>query len=117
VYTDYNPIRPSTPRFYALTVHTEDTKLAAFVKLPSGSWRAVVRRKNKYVGQTFHRKEDARAWALEAEYRIDKGDAPSPARASRLQTFGDMIDLHIADMKGVGIVVELATRSVALGLG
>ena len=62
----------------------------------------MVRRKNKYVSQTFHRKEDARAWALEAEYRIDKGDAPSPVRANRLQTFGDLIDLHIADMKEVG---------------
>jgi integrase len=76
--------------------------LAVFVKLPSGSRRAVVRRKSKYVSQTFHLKEDARAWALEAEYRIDKGDAPSPVRASRLQTFGDLIDLHIADMKDVG---------------
>jgi integrase len=76
--------------------------LATFVKLPSGSWRAVVRRKSKYVSQTFHRKEDARSWALEAEHDIDKGKAPMPARVKRLQTFGDLIDLHIADMKEVG---------------
>jgi integrase len=76
--------------------------LASFVKLPSGSWRAVVRRKSKYVSQTFRRKEDARAWAIEAERDIDKGKAPTPARVRRLQTFEDLITLHVADMKEVG---------------
>ncbi|SMF84111.1 Phage integrase family protein [Tistlia consotensis] len=76
--------------------------MATFVKLPSGSWRAVVRRKSKYVSQTFRRKEDAKAWALESERDIDRGNAPTPARVKRLQTFGDLIDLHISDMKEVG---------------
>lgn len=39
----------------------------------------MVRHKNKYVSRAFQKKEDARA-----------------------QTFGDLIDLHIADMKEVG---------------
>jgi hypothetical protein len=76
--------------------------LATFVRLPSGSWRAVVRRKSKYVSRTFHRKDDARAWAIEAERDIDKGNAPTPARVKRLQTFGGLIDLHVSDMKEVG---------------
>jgi integrase len=76
--------------------------LATFVKLKSGSWRAVVRHKNKYVSRTFQRKEDARGWARDQERNIDQGRTPVTARAQRAQTFGDLIDLHIADMKEVG---------------
>ena len=37
--------------------------MAAIVKLPSGSWRAQVRRKGKYVTATFLRRKDADEWA------------------------------------------------------
>lgn len=76
--------------------------MASFVKLPSGSWRAVVRRKSRYISETFRRKDDARAWALEAERQIDRGETPKASRTARLRTFGDLIDLHIDDMKEVG---------------
>jgi hypothetical protein len=76
--------------------------LAAFAKLPSGSWRAVVRRKGRYISETFRRKGDAQGWALEAERQIDRGSTPEPSRSARLRTFGNLIDLHIADMKEVG---------------
>jgi len=33
--------------------------MASFVQLPSGNWRAVVRRKARYVAETFRRKCDA----------------------------------------------------------
>ena len=33
--------------------------MAAIVKLPSGSWRAQVRRKGKYITATFLRRKDA----------------------------------------------------------
>ena len=76
--------------------------MAAFVKLPSGSWRAVVRRKSRYISETFRRKDDARAGALDAERQIDRGEAPKASRTAKLRTFGDLIDLHIEDMKEVG---------------
>ncbi len=76
--------------------------MATFVRLPSGSWRAVVRHKNKYVSRTFQLKEDARGWARDQERAIDQGRTPVTARSQRTQTFGDLIDLHIADMKEVG---------------
>ena len=76
--------------------------MAAFVRLPSGSWRAVVRRKRRYISETFKRKEDARTWATEAERQIDRGVAPTPTRVKGMKTFGQLIDLHIADMKEVG---------------
>ena len=76
--------------------------MASFVKLPSGSWRAIVRRKSRYISETFRRKDDARAWALEAERQIDRGEAPMASRTARLRTFNDLIDLHLEDMKEVG---------------
>ncbi len=76
--------------------------MAAFVKLPSGSWRAVVRRKSRYISETFRRKDDARAWALDAERQIDRGGAPKASRTGKLRTFGDLVDLHAEDMNEVG---------------
>lgn len=76
--------------------------MATFTRLKSGSWRVQVRLKGRYVGETFRRREDAREWATEVERQIDKGGTPTAARARRLRTFGDLIDLHVADMKEVG---------------
>jgi integrase len=76
--------------------------MATFSKLASGSWRVQVRRKNKYVSETFLRREDARRWATEAERQIDQGKTPTPSRVKRLKTLADLIDLHITDMKEVG---------------
>ena len=75
--------------------------MAAFVRLPSGSWRAVVRRKRKYISQTFRRKRDAEDWVLEAERSIEQGDAPvTPRQVARDVRRPDRP--HITDMKEVG---------------
>ncbi|HEY2707134.1 MAG TPA: site-specific integrase [Caulobacteraceae bacterium] len=76
--------------------------MATFTKLKSGSWRVQVRRKARYVSETFLRREDARRWATQAEGQIDRGDTPIPSRIARLSTFADLINLHIQDMKEVG---------------
>jgi hypothetical protein len=57
-----------------------------------------VRRKGKYVNETFLRRKDAEEWALEVERRIDRGE-PAIARGSRdAKTFGDLIKLHREDL-------------------
>ncbi len=76
--------------------------MATYSKLPSGTWRVQVRRKGRYISETFLKRDDARRWATEAEGRIDRGEVPTPSRSARLRTFGELIDLHIADMKSVG---------------
>ncbi|WP_232463916.1 hypothetical protein [Brevundimonas diminuta] len=76
--------------------------MATYSKLPSGTWRAQARRKGRYISQTFLKRDDARRWATEAEGRIDRGEVPTPSRSARLRTFGELIDLHIEDMKSVG---------------
>lgn len=76
--------------------------MATFTRLSSGSWRAQVRRKGRYVAETFLRHDHAREWATEAENQIDRGRKPVGKRARGTKTFGDLIDLHIDDMKDVG---------------
>ncbi|MGE5564967.1 MAG: site-specific integrase [Parcubacteria group bacterium] len=76
--------------------------MATYTKLSSGSWRVQVRRKGRYISETFLRREDARRWATDAERQVDRGETPVGSRTARLNTFGHLIDLHIADMKEVG---------------
>jgi hypothetical protein len=60
-----------------------------------------VRRKGKYVNDTFLRRKDAEEWALEVERRIDRGE-PAFARSSRdAKTFGGLIQLHREDLREV----------------
>lgn len=76
--------------------------MASIRKQKSGRWRAQVRRKGRAVSETFVRHEDAKGWALDAERQIDRGETPLISRIARIQTFGELIDLHVEDMKEVG---------------
>jgi integrase len=61
-----------------------------------------VRRKGKYVNETFLRRNGAERWALKIERRIDRGD-PALVRGSReSKTFGGLIQLHRVDLQDVG---------------
>ncbi|CAM5761265.1 hypothetical protein LMIY3S_00081 [Labrys miyagiensis] len=75
--------------------------MATFTKLPSGSWRVQIRRRGRYINETFQRREDAWRWALGADVKADRGEAPISSRIARLKTFGELIDLHIKDMTAV----------------
>jgi len=76
--------------------------MATFVRLPSGSWRAVIRRKSRYASQTFALRDDARAWALEAERRVDRDEPPKDPKTAALDTFGGLVDQYVADLKKSG---------------
>jgi hypothetical protein len=76
--------------------------VASFTQLPSGNWRVQVRRKNRYVAETFRRRKDGEDWALDMERNIDRKGSPKPRAAVRARTFSDIIDLHIDDMHEVG---------------
>jgi len=66
--------------------------MATLTKLPSGKWRAQVRRAGLYRAQTFTLKRDADAWAkqieVQAEHVIATGYQPVPEGYS----VGDLID-------------------------
>jgi hypothetical protein len=59
--------------------------MSVIVKLPSGSWRAQVRRKGKYVSDTFRRQRDAEE-ALEAERDFDRGLVPRVVPRNAVRT-------------------------------
>lgn len=75
--------------------------MASIRKQKSGRWRVQVRRKGQAVSETFRRHEDAKTWAADAERQIERGQAVRASRIARLTTFGELIDLHVADMKEV----------------
>lgn len=66
--------------------------MATFTKLPSGKWRAQVRKGGMYRGETFTLKRDAQAWAqqieVQAEHIVASGYQPVPEQYS----VGDLID-------------------------
>jgi hypothetical protein len=76
--------------------------MASFTQLPAGNWRVQVRRKNRYVSETFRRRKDGEDWALDMERNIDRSGSPKPRAAAQARTFGDIIDLHVEDMHEVG---------------
>ncbi|RZN16129.1 site-specific integrase [Bradyrhizobium sp. Leo121] len=76
--------------------------MASFTQLPSGNWRVQVRRKNRYVAETFRRRKDGEEWALDIERNIDRSGSPKPRATQKVRTFGDLIDLHVEDMHEVG---------------
>ncbi len=76
--------------------------MATFKKLPSGNWRVQVRRKGRYLSETFRRHADAEEWAIATERRIDRGETPKKRARVDPTTFGHLIELHIDDLKEVG---------------
>jgi integrase len=88
--------------FLDLSARDLRSKMASIRKEKSGRWRAQVRRKGLFVSETFARQQDARDWAVDREREIDRGETPRSSRVAGAQTFGDLVDLHVADMKEVG---------------
>jgi hypothetical protein len=74
--------------------------VATFTQLASGNWRVQVRRKTRYVAETFRRRKDGEEWALEMERNIDRNGSSKPRALRNVRTFGDLIDLHDQDMRG-----------------
>lgn len=94
----YDPLRGLSIAHCTQSAHV----LATFTKLQSGSWRAQVRRKGRYVNATFVRRRDSEEWAREVERSIDRGE-PTIARRSRdAKAFGDLVRLHREDLQEVG---------------
>ncbi|MDF3808872.1 hypothetical protein [Rhodopseudomonas sp. BAL398] len=76
--------------------------VATFSRLKSGSWRAQIRRKGKYVNETFQRRKDAEERRIDIEHRIDQQE-PATSRKSRdARFFGELIALHRQDLVEVG---------------
>ncbi len=69
--------------------------MATITKLPSGKFRAQVRRKGIYKAQTFLRKLDAQAWAVEHERAIEGGSSAGVIQPPAAMTLNDVIDAYV----------------------
>lgn len=76
--------------------------MATFTQLPSGNWRAMIRRKGHVLSETFSLKKDAEIWSRRIESEIDNGKTPTKKNVDGIKTFKGLIALHISDMKEVG---------------
>ena len=65
--------------------------MPVIVKLHSGSWRAQVRRKGKYISNSFRRRADADTWALETERTINRGFGPKAIAPNSIHFFNKLI--------------------------
>jgi hypothetical protein len=89
------------PAFRRLSAHGAHTR-GNYHRLKSGSWRVQVRRKGKYVNETFLRRKDAEEWGIDIERRVDRQEPTSTRQSRDVQLFGDLIALHRQDLKEVG---------------
>ncbi|WP_060613561.1 MULTISPECIES: site-specific integrase [Pseudomonas] len=71
--------------------------MASIVKLPSGSWRAQVRRGGVVRGMTFKRHADAKRWAVEIEAKLESIKASGAAKTPKGSTFADFVDKYVEE--------------------
>jgi integrase len=90
--------------------------MANFTKLPSGRWRALVRRKQKSVSKTFRLKSEADRWASEQEDRLNRGEGINTCRYGESDTLGNVIELHLTDMAEVGKAAQRSKEATLLRL-
>jgi len=77
--------------------------VATFTQLISRNWRVQVRRKTRYVAETFRRRKDGEEWALEMERNIDRNGSPKPRVVRNVRTFGELIDIDGGEPSATGI--------------
>ena len=76
----YDVLRPVSPCFDP-SLHPFCTrKMATIVKQKSGRWPVQVRRKGRYLSETFSLRKDAEAWARRVERDLDVGRKPIPRK-------------------------------------
>ena len=67
---------------------SRSARAATFTQLASGNWRVQVRRKTRYVAETFRRRKDGEEWALEMQRNIDRNGSSKPRTVRKVRTFG-----------------------------
>jgi integrase len=73
--------------------------MASITKLPSGKYRAQVRRGGQYQGRTFTRKADAEVWARGIETASEQAAATGTIVIPRAITFGGTVEAYLKVVK------------------
>lgn len=70
--------------------------MPTFSQLPSGKWRAQVRRSGVYKAATFATKREARDWATSIEAQVNHIAAGGFAPVPKASTLADLLDVYTA---------------------
>ncbi len=73
--------------------------MATFTKLPSGKWRAQVRKAGIYKNRTFDKKLDAQAWAAALEQSISRGSGVGLITPPKGMVFSDLVDAYLRSVR------------------
>lgn len=90
--------------------------MATITKLPSGKYRAQVRRQGVYRAQSFSRKIDAQGWAVEIERAIEGGQSSGLMRPAAGMTLNDIIEAY-ASQVNLPRAAELTLRQIGRVIG
>lgn len=88
--------------------------MATFSQLPSGKWRAQVRKAGMYRAATFTLKTEARNWATAIEAQASHIAAGGYAPVPKSSTVKDLIDLHVKTFAKPAGKSKAATLSMLL---
>ena len=90
--------------------------MATISKLPSGKYRAQIRRKGIYRARTFLRKLDAQVWAAEHERAIEGGSSAGVIQAPVAMTLNDVIEAYLRQVAAPR-TTELALQQIGRSIG
>jgi integrase len=86
--------------------------MASFSQLPSGKWRAQIRRGGFYRAATFPLKRDAEAWAKGIESQAHQVVASGYAQPPKGSTLAELIDLYVEMQPKEGGRTKTATLAM-----
>lgn len=71
-----------------------------------------IHRKGKYASETFRNKTRASEWTVKTERLIDLGEAPISWKRGTPRTIGNLIDLHMDDLREVAKPMRRSKQAV-----
>lgn len=89
--------------------------MATITKLPSGKYRAQIRRMGVYRARTFPRKIDAQAWAVELERAIESGNSTGVIQPTGI-TLDDLIEAYLRQTRQTR-AADLSLRHIGRAIG
>ena len=90
--------------------------MATITKLPSGKYRAQIRRQGVYRAQSFPRKLDAQAWAAEVERAIESGGSRGVIQPAVGMLLADILDAYVEQVS-MTRATELSLRQIGRVIG
>ena len=90
--------------------------MATLSKLPSGKYRAQIRRQGVYRAQSFSRKIDAQAWAVELERAIESGGSRGVIQPAVGMVLADILAAYIQQVR-MARATELSLRQIGRVIG